>query len=334
VVWDLDNTLWNGVLLEDGHVEVRQEAVETIRRLDAVGILHSIASRNDREAALQRLKEEGLDEYFLVPQINWNPKSSSVERIAGELSLGLDALAFIDDQEFERAEVSHALPQVMCLDAAEAAFLPEREEFSPRFVTDESAKRREMYRSATLRNAAEEEFTGTNEEFLASLDMVFTIAPAGRDDLQRAEELTIRTNQLNSTGRTYSYEELDKLRESPDHVLLVASLTDRLGDYGKIGLALVERGTGAWHLRLLLMSCRVLSRGVGAVLLNHVRSLAAADGAVLRADFVETGRNRMMYVTYAFSGFREIGRDGSAVLLEADPDRVPAAPDYLKVQVK
>ena len=93
----------------------------------------------------------------------------------------------------------------------------------------------------------EREFVGTNEEFLATLGMIFTIAPAGEEDLQRAEELTVRTNQLNSTGYTYSYEELDALRESPDHLLLVATLADRFGSYGKIGLALVEKGEPDWR---------------------------------------------------------------------------------------
>ena len=135
-----------------------------------------------------------------------------------------------------------------------------------------------MYRGQIVRARLESEFVGTSEEFLASLDMVFTIARAGREDLQRAEELTVRTNQLNSTGRTYSYEELDELRHSPDHLLLVASLTDRFGGYGKIGLALVEKDGDVWQLRMLLMSCRVMSRGVGTILLNHVMRLAAGGG--------------------------------------------------------
>jgi O-antigen ligase len=98
-----------------------------------------------------------------------------------------------------------------------------------------------MYRGQIARDELEKDFVGTNHEFLASLGMHFTIETAKQADLQRAEELTVRTNQLNSTGRTYSYDELDALRESPDHLLLVASLTDTFGSYGKIGLALVEK---------------------------------------------------------------------------------------------
>ena len=111
------------------------------------------------------------------------------------------------------------------------------------------------------RQEAEREFTGTNEEFLAKLEMDFTISPVDDDDLKRAEELTVRTHQLNTTGYTYSYDELDELRHSPDHLLLIAGLDDIFGSYGKIGLGVVELGSEAWTIKLLLMSCRVISRG-------------------------------------------------------------------------
>jgi FkbH-like protein len=334
VVWDLDNTLWEGTILEDGEVTVRPEVVAEIRRLDEIGVLHSIASKNDYDTAMAKLRAEGLDEYFLYPQINWNPKSSSIEQIAKAINIGIDALAFVDDQEFERAEVNHVHPSVITVDALEIGTVLKNPAFEPKFVTDESKLRRHMYRSDAARNQVEQEFEGTSEEFLATLDMMFTISEAQQEDLQRAEELTVRTNQLNATGRTYSYEELDELRQSPDHVLLVASLTDRYGSYGKIGLALVERGEPNWFLRMMLMSCRVMSRGVGTVLLNHVMSLAKADGAAaLRAEFVETGRNRVMYVTYAFAGFTEVERDGTHLVLESDLTQIQPPPPYLTLEL-
>ena len=333
VVWDLDNTVWNGVLLEDERVSLRPGVVEHIKRLDQLGVLHSIASKNDHQAALAKLTELGIAEYFLFPQANWNAKSSSIELISKALNLGLDAFAFVDDQPFELAEVAHTLPQVTCVDAAEIDEVLQREDFLPRFVTDESGQRREMYRGQIARDELEKDFVGTNHEFLASLDMDFTIETAKRADLQRAEELTVRTNQLNSTGRTYSYDELDKLRESPDHLVLVASLTDKFGSYGKIGLALVEKGSDVWQLNMMLMSCRVMSRGVGMVLLNHIMTLAKQAGAELQADFVETGRNRMMQVTYAFAGFREVSRDGVHVVLQADLAALQPAPDHVRVAI-
>lgn len=326
VAWDLDNTLWDGILLEGDQLRLRPDVVQVIKDLDAAGVLHSVVSRNDPEAALATLRSFGLEEYFLHPQIGWNSKSSSIRQIATAVNIDVSGIAFVDDQAFELAEVAHALPQVVCVDVAELADAVREPEFRPRFVTAESAQRRHMYRQQAVRDSAEREFEGPGDEFLASLGMVFTIAAAREEDLQRAEELTIRTNQLNSTGRTYSYEELEVLRTSPDHLLLVASLDDAFGTYGTIGLCLLEKGADAWHLRLLLMSCRVVSRGVGTILLNHVIGLADQAGLPLRADFVETGRNRMMQVTYAFAGFSEVARDGDRVVLEHAGEARPQPP--------
>jgi FkbH-like protein len=334
VVWDLDNTLWDGILLEDGEVTPRPEVVEVIRRLDERGILHSIASRNDHDAAMERLERFGLADYFLYPQISWNDKSHSVAAVAKLVNIGLDAVAFVDDQPFELAEVGYALPDVVRVPVGDVGRILDDPDFMPRFVTDESARRRAMYRSQAVRDRAEQEFQGGNEEFLATLDMSFTIEPAQEDDLKRAEELTVRTNQLNSTGVTYSHADLDRYRTSPDHLLLVASISDRFGDYGKIGLSLVDTSSPAWRLKLLLMSCRTMSRGVGNVMLHHIMRLARDAGRDLEAELVDTGRNRLMYVTYRFAGFREVGRERGTTVLRADLSQVPDPPAYLRMAVR
>ncbi|HEX4955007.1 MAG TPA: HAD-IIIC family phosphatase [Thermoanaerobaculia bacterium] len=331
LVWDLDDTLWHGTLLEGDTVQVRQGVPEILRDLDQRGILHSIASKNDAETAAERLRTFGLLDYFLYPQIHWSAKSQSIRRIAESINVGLDAVAFVDDQPFEREEVGQTLPEVMILSPEDLSDLLERPELKPRFITDESAIRRRMYQADIERNRAEEEFQGPTEEFLAGLGMRFGIAPAGEADLQRAEELTVRTNQLNSTGVTYSYEELDLLRRSPAHLLLVASLEDRFGTYGKIGLAVVEKAQTCWTLRLLLMSCRVMSRGVGSILLSHLLAEARRAGVRFLADFRDTGRNRMMKVAYRFAGFRELERDGDRLLLEHDLEAIQPWPEYVEV---
>ncbi|MFF0066937.1 HAD-IIIC family phosphatase [Streptomyces sp. NPDC005279] len=334
VVWDLDNTVWDGVLLEDGDVKLRPGVAEVIRTLDERGILHSVASRNDHDAALAKLQEFGLAEYFLYPQINWGNKSDSVKAVAEAINIGIDTLAFVDDQPFERDEVAHTHAQVLCIDALDAERIPQLPQMQPRFVTADSRERRHLYRADAQRKQAEETHQGTDEDFLGSLDMRFTISAAKERDLQRAEELTVRTNQLNATGYTYSYEELDGFRRSPGHDLLVAGLQDTYGSYGKIGLALVERGDAVWTVKLLLMSCRVMSRGVGSVLLGHLIRSAHEAGVKLQAEFVPTSRNRTMFVTYKFSGFREIARNGDVSVLEHDGARIPNFPPYMDVTVE
>jgi len=333
LVWDLDNTLWEGTLLEGDGLRIREGLVATLKTLDERGILHSIASKNDHDLAMAKLKEAGLDEYFLFPQVNWNSKAANIRTIVESLNIGMDTVAFIDDEPFEREEVKHTLPEVLTIDARELEGLAARPEFNPPFITDDSARRRNMYRADIDRKHAEEEFVGPSEEFLATLEMEFTIAPAQEEDLKRAEELTVRTHQLNTTGYTYSLAELDTLRQSPDHLLLVATLDDRFGTYGKIGLALIEKGTEVWTIKLFLMSCRVMSRGVGTVFMNHILNLAREAGVQLHAEFLSNDRNRMMLITYKLGGFRESKREGKFILFKHDLEYIQRHPEWLKLHL-
>jgi len=332
VVWDLDNTLWHGVLLEQEAITLREGMAEIIQCLDRRGILQSIASRNDYALAMEKLRQFGLSEYFLYPQINWNAKSASLEAIAESININIDTLAFVDDQSFERAEVSFQHPGVLCIDAVDIDQIPRMAVMNPRFITDETGMRRLMYLHDMERKKAEEDFRGPKEEFLATLGMKLTIAPADQDDLKRAEELTLRTNQLNTTGYTYSYEELDYFRQSAEHLLLIADLKDAYGAYGKIGLCLIETLNTVWTIKLLLMSCRVMARGIGNPLINAVRNEARARGVTLRAEFMPTDVNRMMYMTYKLSHFREKERAGRLIILENDLEKVQDYPAYLTIK--
>jgi FkbH-like protein len=333
VVWDLDNTLWNGVLLEGDCISLRDSVVGIIETLDSRGILQSIASKNDHDKAMVMLQEVGLHEYFLYPKINWNSKSSSIQEIAKLINIGTDAIAFIDDQLFELEEVSFSLSEVLCINTANLEQLLDMPELNPRFITEDSKKRRLMYVSDIERKKAEAEFIGPQEEFLATLNMHLTISSAKEEDLQRAEELTVRTNQLNTTGYTYSYDELDRFCQSKNHKLLITSLDDKYGSYGKIGLALVECQESLWTIKLLLMSCRVMSRGVGTILLNYIMNLAKDNNARLCAEFVSNNRNRMMYIAYKFAGFKEIEKRGELVILENDLERIQPCPEYIRVRI-
>lgn len=333
VVWDLDNTLWDGVLLEGDQISLRDNVISIIKTLDGRGILQSLASKNDYSRAMEKLQQFGLHEYFLYSQINWNSKAASIQEIAKSLNISTDTVAFIDDQYFELDEVSFSLPEVLCIHVSDLEHLLDRPEMNPRFITEDSKRRRLMYVNDIERKKAEEEFIGPQETFLATLNMHFTIASAKEEDLQRAEELTVRTNQLNTTGYTYSYDELNQFRLSDKHRLFIANLEDKYGSYGKIGLALVECLESAWIIKLLLMSCRVMSRGVGTVMLNYLLNLAKENNVRLRAEFVSNNRNRMMYIAYKFAGFREVEKKGELAILENELNQIQAWPDYMKIQI-
>ncbi|MEM9821980.1 MAG: HAD-IIIC family phosphatase [Bacteroidota bacterium] len=332
VVWDLDHTLWHGVLSEGDELQLRAGIKTIIETLDQRGILHAIASRNTHEDAMAKLKDLEMDKYFLYPQINWGRKSDSLKVIKEKLNIGYDAIAFIDDQEFERNEVAYEHPLVQCFDVDQIEHLLDLEVMNPRFITNESARRREMYQLDVKRNEIEERFTN-NVAFLKSLEMKFTLSMATVEDLKRIEELTVRTNQLNATGYTYSYDELASMIDHPRYKILVAELEDKYGSYGKIGVALLDcEHPTQWYIKLLLMSCRVMSRGVGTVLLNYLIEYTAALQKELYAEFLPTDRNRVMYITYKFAGFREADQlENGGQLLKYNADAEVSYPDYVEL---
>ncbi|MEI9928887.1 MAG: HAD-IIIC family phosphatase [Sphingomonas sp.] len=180
IVWDLDETLWRGTLLEGGADAPAPGVEAVIRALDARGILQSIASKNDHDVAWAQVEALGLAEYFLFPQIGWWSKVKSIETIAERLGIGLDAIAFIDDQPAERDEVAYFLPQVFVVDPARLPTLLEEPSLMPRFVTSESRRRRAMYRADIERKEAEEQHDGPRDAFLATLGMRMTIRRATR----------------------------------------------------------------------------------------------------------------------------------------------------------
>jgi len=329
VVWDLDNTIWDGVLLESTTLpRLRPHVSEMIELLDQRGILQSVASKNEPEAAMAALAAHGLDHYFLYPQIGWSAKSQAIGAIAERLNIGIDTFAFIDDQAFERDEVLSEHPSVRTFTEAQLESLPQLEDFNPLHLTEDSKNRREMYRKEELRTQAQEDFKGPQDAFLRTLGLSLKLKPASEEDLYRAEELTVRTNQLNTTGVTYSAEQLRDLIESEHHQVIVAELEDKYGSYGAIGLLLISEQPGAWCVDLFLMSCRVMSRGVGGIILTALRATCRNRQIKLMAQFKETDRNRMMFITYRFAGFKEEGE-----LLVNDLTTIPALPDYMQLDI-
>ncbi|RDI53343.1 HAD-IIIC family phosphatase [Nocardia mexicana] len=313
VVWDLDDTVWPGVVLESDGGAPKPEALHAIRTLDERGILHAVASRGEPSAATAHLRRHGIEEMFSAVEIGWGPKSDAIGRIADSLNIGPEAMAFVDNDPVELAEVATAHPTVRCYPADRIAELAGLPEFTPGTATSEARHRRSYYRAERARRADEGEFGGSDAEFLASLGLVMTVRTASEEDLARAHELTVRTHQLNTTGVTFDIDELRELCASPRHEVLVASLHDRFGGYGTIGLAVSEiRGTDS-VLLLLLMSCRVMSRGVGTALIREIVRRARAAGRRPAAEFVATPVNRVMLVTLRFAGFE---------VLESGPDRI------------
>jgi FkbH-like protein len=334
LVWDLDNTLWDGVSLE-GCVKVKSEVIETIKILDSRGILHSIASRGDKDLAFDILEENNLQDFFLIPQINWLPKSQSIIKISSGLNLSLDTIVFIDDDKFEREQVSFMLPDVLTLEAESAGHLPEYSEFSPLENTNEAHIRRTLYQAELNRKNAEQNYI-SRKDFLISCGMKLKIRAMNGNDIPRVLELMTRTHQLNTTGLIMNKNELTNflVNTSGDLNIMVAELEDKFGSYGIIGVAMYESKKQMWRLKYLAISCRVMGRGIEkAILIKLVQTAIKEKFIKIEAEFCNTGRNKMMRALYQMSGFiiKKNKEESKTIIFQAERKYIANIPEWVEV---
>jgi FkbH-like protein len=328
VVWDLDNTIWDGVLVEDGapNLRLKPGITEVIDMLDRRGILQSVASKNNADEALQVLREFHLADYFLHPHVSWGPKSSSIKSIAERLNIGTNTLLFVDDSPFERSQVMAMFPEVETLDATEyLAILDLARCQVP--ITAESKTRRKMYQTEQGRQAVAETFGEDYQAFLKDCEIEITLSSLMAENMERVHELTQRTNQMNFSGKRYERSMLQDIQNSSYLDTYVISCKDRFGSYGIVGFGVVDSREP--RLTDLMFSCRVQAKRVEHAFLVHViqkyRNLADKDFC---ASYKKSPRNLPSGKVFEDIGMREVGTaDGVTDLvmtrgIEVPDDRV------------
>ena len=306
VVWDLDNTLWDGVLVEDGSnkLKLKTEITTVIKALDSRGILQSIASKNNHDEAMQVLNHFGLGEYFLCPQISWRPKSESISEIARQLNIGIDTLVFVDDSSFELEQVKAVSPEVRVVNALDALSLLEMKECQAP-VTAESKERRKMYKVEAERRNVEEGFGHDYMAFLRHCQIQLSITHMTQQNLDRVHELTQRTNQMNFSGERYSRDILKGVLANPHLNTYVLNCEDRFGSYGIIGFSIIDSREP--RMTDLMFSCRVQSKRVEHAFLSYViRNCIRDSGKDFFANYRKTPRNAPSGKVFAEIGMEEV----------------------------
>lgn len=304
VVWDLDNTLWDGTLIEtdDPKTLVFKPGVrELLEELDHRGIIQSVASKNDHAAAVAVLEQLGIAEYILYPQIHWNPKSGSVEQIAKSLNIGIDALALIDDAAFERRQVNSVWPQVRTYDAVEIGDLLTRPEFDVP-VTAESRNRRAMYRAEEKRNTLMAAAHTDIADFIRKCNLkLYMFTPTTEDEKLRCYELVVRTNQLNMSGVKYTPAEFEDVIARPGHTNFAFSCADDFGEYGIVGYGQYRIDDETMVFTEFAMSCRVAGKFVESALFSHL--LAKENCKIGSFTVQKTKKNILLRNTLEGIGF-------------------------------
>ncbi len=349
LILDLDNTVWGGVIGDDGlegikvaqgdatgeaHLSVQQLAL----RLRERGIVLAVCSKNTDEVARApfRSHPEMLlkEDSFAVFQANWNDKATNIKAIAEELSLGLESMVFLDDNPMERDLVRRMLPQVAVPELPEdpawyARLLAGAGYFEATAFSSEDRSRAEMYQSNARRVVLQKQ-AGDLDAYLASLRMEIVFAPFDRTGRARISQLINKSNQFNLTTRRYSEADVGAAECDAEVFTLQVRLIDAFGDNGMIGVIICRPGApGAWNIDTWLMSCRVLGRKVEPMVLREILLHARERGVGrLVGSYHPTERNALVREHYETLGFRLLARqeDGTTVWETDTTQDVPEAP--------
>jgi len=312
IALDCDNTLWGGVIGEDllngiklaphdypGNIFWRMQ--HELADLERNGILLCLCSKNnaaDVDDALRNHRDMVLkDENIVLKKVNWNDKPQNLREIAQELSIGLDSIIFLDDSDFECAEVRSQLPMVRTFQVPKVlsefprVMLEIKELCLAGGISNESRLKTGQYRARAEAESLKAEFA-SHEDYLKSLELKVTLTRNSRTSIQRISELTQKSNQFNLNTRRYSEGEIARAMEDPETAVYSLEVSDRFGDAGLTGVAVVRYAGGAAHVEAFLMSCRVIGRGVENAIWGHIAARAALDGcARLEAEYRPTAKN-------------------------------------------
>jgi FkbH-like protein len=351
LVLDLDNTLWGGVIADDGleGIEIgdtspRGEAFKAFQRyivtLKQRGILLAVCSKNNHATAVEavdqhpemvlRLKD------FVSFKANWEPKSENLRQIAAELNLGLDSLVFVDDNAAEIEIVRQFTPEVATIllgtDPSEyAAQLQDCRFFEPRSITAEDAERTMQYHSEAQRKTLLASITDI-DSYLASLEMEAAIREFLPVDLPRIAQLINKSNQFNLTTRRRTEGDLVALTNEPDNVCFSLRLRDRFGDHGLVSVVIAQKAGSVMKIDTWLMSCRVLKRQVEDEILTELVRLARMKGCErLEGTYLPTAKNEMVRDFYSRMGFTLISECEASRKFELKTGPFQPAPTKIKI---
>ncbi len=348
---DLDNTVWGGVVGEDGvenlklshefpgnvHLRIQRELLELKKR----GIILVLLSKNneaDARQAFDQLPEMLLQwDDFAARKVNWQPKHENLSAVARELGLGLDSFVFLDDSDYEREQMRQMLPEVLILNdnsdpLQSLRALWETAAFDSLVIAEEDRRRHQDYAVRAARDAGAHE--DHLESFLRSLEMEATIEPVGPRNIERIVTMLGKTNQFNLTTRRHSRAKVQKILETTGGISLALRLRDKFGEQGIVALiiALPAANPGTLTIDTFLVSCRALGRGVEQALWSALLERAhAQEVQILEADYLATAKNDMVADLYEQLGMRQVSGNILARRYELQPVNASPFPSWIVI---
>ena len=350
IALDCDNTLWGGILGEDGEENIQMnentlngkayKEVQTIlRSLQSEGVLLVLCSKNNLADVNKVLSQHPdmilKEEHIIAKRINWQDKASNLRELSASLNLGLDSFIFIDDSSFEIGLILKELPQVLCvqvpanLSEYSSAIRELRKDFFSLSTTAEDHRKTEQYQVEQQRKNHSVQFNST-EDYLASLELRVSLEWNDKIPVPRASQMTQKTNQFNLTTRRYTEIDIIKMRADNDFAIAVLSVTDRYGDYGVSGMAIikVDHINASATMDSFLLSCRVIGRNVEYAFFDSIVEKLLKDGVkTMKAEYLPTAKNKQVEKFYDSIGMRilletELNKEYAIMLEEYKPKKI------------
>src|SRR3989338_7054276 len=349
IVLDLDNTLWGGIIGEDGLEGIKlgptpegrpfMEFQQYLLSLFNRGVILAINRKNNYDDVKEVFEKHPhmvlKENNFAAMQINWNDKIANLKALAEELNIGTDSFVFIDDDKANRQMVKEAFPEINVVEMPEDSSLylnklMDINDFNTLQITEEDKKRGHMYVQQRKRTEFQKSATDLTE-FLRNLDMVVMVEKANKFNIPRISQLAQKTNQFNMTTKRYMEEDIKKFSEDKNFLVFSVKVEDKFGDNGITGAAIVKKSKDAWNIGTFLLSCRVIGRKVEETLLAYIEREAKKAGAKkITADFIPTKKNSVAKGFYKSSGFNMAKKEKEKEVWEYDIKKDYKFPNFIK----
>ena len=348
IILDLDNTLWGGIIGEDGfdgielgHTPNGKAFVEFQKELLSLweqGVILVINSKNNFDEAMKVIKEHPnmilREKNFASIQINWNDKAENLKHIVNEINIGLNSIVFCDDDKLNQERIKQEFPEVLTLELSDdpSQFVPilkDLNDFNVLQRTTEDKKRGEMYSQQRERNSLERSISNL-DDFLQELNITVVIKKSNEFLIPRISQLTLKTNQFNLTTRRYQEEEIRTKSNDTNFSIGCAQVLDKFGDNGITGVYIVKKDENVWFIDTFLLSCRIMGRGVENAILSQILKDAKTNGVKqIKAEFIPTQKNKPAETFLSDYGFMK--QDEFWVY---NLDNNIKTPKHLKVEVE
>ncbi len=300
MVFDLDNTIWNGTLDANDDVTLNDWVINYLDKAFKKGVVLAVASKNNYEQAYKKLVELGIEKYFYKLYISWDDKCKSIKDLAKTLNISEEHILFVDDSDIELAESIYYIPNLQILNVRNIFLLNDYIN-DITIITKETKNRNKIYKILEQRKKKENQMS--KEEFLKYCNIKIDISLANEDDFYRIEELLSRTNQMNLNNKILTVDELKRINNKNEYSIFTVRMSDIFANYGIVGTSIIREDKTTIEIQYLAISCKVEGRNIGKSVIEFIKKIARDRKKDIEAKYIYNLKNEKLQALFVLNGF-------------------------------